>query len=245
VSDRQAKRDERTRARQARRDDKAARRARAARHWGRIVAPDNRRSWTFSTTEHTAVPVRVNDQHRRTGWYSRMNAAIATRVTRSVGSMTTAYLFVLIAAAGLPAALSAGGIGGVAWFSSVFAQFVLLPIVIVGTNLNGRAGDARALEAFEAAKAMALKIDEQGAELVDLRRVFDGTVSAATSAVSTYGATYGPALSELHTAVQALDRKLERLVPEPVELITAPATTDRRPTTRAGRAAAVRNPRKG
>src|SRR5258708_23673027 len=75
----------------------------------------------------------------------RFNTWIAVRVTKTVGSMWCAYAFALLALISLPAALSTHDpIIIVAWIAQTFLQLVLLPIIIVGQNVQAAASDARA-----------------------------------------------------------------------------------------------------
>lgn len=79
-----------------------------------------------------------------TGWTGRLNAAIADRITRAVGTMWTAYLFALLAFISLPAAIfSHDPIIIVAWIAQTFLQLVLLPVIIVGQNVQAAHSDAR------------------------------------------------------------------------------------------------------
>jgi len=73
------------------------------------------------------------------------NTRIAVRITKTVGSMWCAYVFALLALISLPAALSTHDpIIIVAWIAQTFLQLVLLPIIIVGQNVQAAASDARA-----------------------------------------------------------------------------------------------------
>jgi len=78
----------------------------------------------------------------------RFNDAVAVIVTRAVGSMWAAYLFVLIALVSLPQALSAflsgDTVTGIAWLSQSFLQLVLLPVILVGQRVISEAQDLRA-----------------------------------------------------------------------------------------------------
>lgn len=92
----------------------------------------------------------------------RFNKKLAARITKVIGTMWTAYIFTLLSLCSLPAILtqafhlevfpgwliSASLIALVAWVSSYFLQLVLLPIVMVGSNIQGEAGDARAAKTF-------------------------------------------------------------------------------------------------
>lgn len=65
-----------------------------------------------------------------------------------VGTMWCAYLFALIALVSLPDNIHSKQLF-ILWISSSFLQLVLLPIIIVGQNIQARAADARAAKTFE------------------------------------------------------------------------------------------------
>jgi len=78
-------------------------------------------------------------------WMGRINTRLAVGITKVVGSMWCAYVFALLALISLPAALkSHDPIIIVAWVAQTFLQLVLLPIIIVGQNVQAAASDARA-----------------------------------------------------------------------------------------------------
>ena len=82
--------------------------------------------------------------------FGRFNTRVAVIITKYVGSMWCAYVFALISLVALPAAiLSHDPIIIVAWISQAFLQLVLLPIIIVGQNVQAEASDARALSDHE------------------------------------------------------------------------------------------------
>ncbi len=75
----------------------------------------------------------------------RFNTSVAIFITRSVGSMWCAYVFALLALISLPAAIASHSpIIIVGWVAQTFLQLVLLPIIIVGQNVQAAASDARA-----------------------------------------------------------------------------------------------------
>ena len=75
----------------------------------------------------------------------RINTRLAVGITKIVGSMWCAYVFALLALVSLPAAIrSHDPIIIVAWIAQTFLQLVLLPIIIVGQNVQAAASDARA-----------------------------------------------------------------------------------------------------
>src|SRR5438034_10880013 len=80
----------------------------------------------------------------------RLNAAIAVRVTKIVGTMYCAYVFTAIALVALPAAVQQGSPTVlVNWLSSNFLQLVLLPIIIVGQKVISAADVAGAAAGHE------------------------------------------------------------------------------------------------
>lgn len=75
----------------------------------------------------------------------RINTRLALGITKVVGSMWCAYVFALLALISFPAAIrSHDPIIIVAWVAQTFLQLVLLPIIIVGQNVQAAASDARA-----------------------------------------------------------------------------------------------------
>jgi hypothetical protein len=98
--------------------------------------------------------------------YARLNKAVAVKITGWVGSMSCAWIFCLLALASLPAVLtqafrlhvfpswliSVGLIALVAWIAQTFLQLVLLSIILVGSNVQAEASDARAARTFEDAE---------------------------------------------------------------------------------------------
>ncbi len=75
----------------------------------------------------------------------RFNTRVAVAITKTVGSMWCAYAFALLALISLPAAINSHDpIIIVAWIAQTFLQLVLLPIIIVGQNVQAAASDARA-----------------------------------------------------------------------------------------------------
>lgn len=87
----------------------------------------------------------VHEQVHGGGTLGRFNTRLAVAITKTVGSMWTAYLFGLVALVSLPAAIASQNvIVIVGWIAQTFLQLVLLPIIIVGQNVIQSANDARA-----------------------------------------------------------------------------------------------------
>ncbi len=85
----------------------------------------------------------------------RLNTRVAVGITKSVGSMWCAYLFAVLALTSLPAALASGqSLVIVSWIAQTFLQLVLLPIIIVGQNVQAAASDERAQSDHETLMAI-------------------------------------------------------------------------------------------
>ncbi|TAL87499.1 MAG: hypothetical protein EPN74_01190 [Rhodanobacter sp.] len=86
---------------------------------------------------------------------ARLNRRVGLGITTSVGTMWCAYAFAAIALVSLPAALASGDpIVIVAWIAQTFLQLVLLPVIIVGQNIQAAAADARSAATYEDAGAI-------------------------------------------------------------------------------------------
>jgi hypothetical protein len=86
---------------------------------------------------------------------TRFNNKIGLGITKSVGTMWAAYAFAAISLVSLPAAIaSASPIIIVAWIAQTFLQLVLLPIIIVGQNIQAAAADARSSATYDDAGAI-------------------------------------------------------------------------------------------
>ena len=114
------------------------------------------------------------------GPVGRFNNMLALGVTRAVGTMWAAYVFVVIALVSFPQAFAAFRQGdalvGVTWLSQSFLQLVLLPILLVGQRVISDAQDARAeadhetLTALHTINVQQLQILETLAEMRKERR---------------------------------------------------------------------------
>jgi hypothetical protein len=102
-------------------------------------------------------PVKVVDQYAELtkGRFSRLDTWLAVKITAIVGTMICAYLFTILALISLPSALKTGQlIIIIAWIAQTFLQLVLLPIIIVGQNVQAAASDKRAEQTYEDADAI-------------------------------------------------------------------------------------------
>ena len=100
-------------------------------------------------------PVKVADQHPQGTGFARLNTWVAVRITAIVGTMVCAYLFMALTLVSLPSALSSGNLLIIiAWIAQTFLQLVLLPIIIVGQNVQAAAADKRAEQTYNDAEAV-------------------------------------------------------------------------------------------
>jgi hypothetical protein len=104
----------------------------------------------------TEKPVKVRDQAQvGEGFFAKLNAKVGLKITLVVGTMWAAYVFALIALLSLPSTISSGSLFEiVVWISSSFLQLVLLPIIIVGQNIQARAADKRSEATYKDADAV-------------------------------------------------------------------------------------------
>lgn len=89
------------------------------------------------------------------GLIGRLNAKVGLKITLIVGTMWCAYLFTLVALISAPSAFKSGNsLIIIAWIAQTFLQLVLLPIIIVGQNVQAAAADARSLATYNDASAV-------------------------------------------------------------------------------------------
>jgi hypothetical protein len=114
----------------------------------------------------TQGPVKVADQHPRDNDFARFNTWLAVKVTAVVGTMVCAYLFTVLALVSLKSALGSGNlIIIVAWIAQTFLQLVLLPVIIVGQNVQAAAADKRSEQTFLDAEAVLKEAEKIQAHL--------------------------------------------------------------------------------
>jgi hypothetical protein len=89
-----------------------------------------------------------------------MNARFGLKITMVVGTMWCAYAFTVIALFALPSAIKQGTYFVVVWLSSSFLQLVLLPIIIVGQNIQATAADKRSEDTYKDAEAVLKEAEE-------------------------------------------------------------------------------------
>jgi hypothetical protein len=110
----------------------------------------------FVHVPHPRIRQRQHEKPPQTGDERvGINGKIGVFITTVVGSMWAAYLFALLTLVSLPAAIqSHDKIIIVAWIAQTFLQLVLLPVIIVGQNVQARAADKRAQQTYDDAEAI-------------------------------------------------------------------------------------------
>ncbi len=106
-----------------------------------------RRAQGPPTVHEAAVKVHGNNA------IGRLNAKVGLRITVVVGTMWAGYVFAAIALISLPDNVHSTQLL-ILWISSSFLQLVLLPIIIVGQNIQAKAADARSEATYNDASAV-------------------------------------------------------------------------------------------
>jgi hypothetical protein len=100
---------------------------------------------------------------------SKANAAlnrVGASITLATGTMWVALAFALLACVSLPAVIASGNVViVVSWITQSFLQLVLLPVIIVGQNLQGAKTEARDIETHDAVLAEHAETQQILAEL--------------------------------------------------------------------------------
>jgi hypothetical protein len=108
-------------------------------------------NYKYKQHPHVATRKHPAEKARKIG----LNERIGLWVTKRVGTMWAAYLFFGLSLVSLPAAIASGNeIVIVSWIAQTFLQLVLLPIIIVGQNIQAAASEDRAIATYEDAGAI-------------------------------------------------------------------------------------------
>jgi hypothetical protein len=107
-------------------------------------------------------PVKTKDLRHTDSenFWVRFNAKFGLKITLVVGTMWCAYIFTFLALFALPSAIKQGTYFIIVWMSSSFLQLVLLPIIIVGQNIQATAADKRAEDTYKDAEAVLKESEE-------------------------------------------------------------------------------------
>jgi hypothetical protein len=138
----------------------------------------------YEYKEHPHIEARkakgpaVSKRHQASKAKLGFNERIGLAVTKRVGTMWAAYVFFGLSLVSLPAALSSGNeIVIVSWIAQTFLQLVLLPIIIVGQNIQAKASDERAVATYEDAGA----ILEETKQIQEHLKAQDATIAELTA----------------------------------------------------------------
>ncbi len=138
----------------------------------------------YEYKEHPHIEARkakgpaVSKRHQFSKAKLGLNERIGLAVTKRVGTMWAAYVFFGLSLVSLPAAISSGNeIVIVSWIAQTFLQLVLLPIIIVGQNIQAKASDERAIATYEDAGA----ILEEARQIQEHLKAQDVTIAALTA----------------------------------------------------------------
>jgi hypothetical protein len=120
------------------------------------------------------------------GPIGRFNAKVGLKITVVVGTMWCAYLFTALTLVSAPSAFKTGNtLIIVAWIAQTFLQLVLLPIIIVGQNVQAAAADARAQATFDDAAAVLEEAKQIQAHLAaqdaEIAKILQGLGSPKTA----------------------------------------------------------------
>jgi len=141
---------------------------------------------TVAHADHKVKPHKVDDER------SGINGRIGLFITVIVGTMWCAYLFTMIALVSLPSVMKQSGIGFpfdfgdgtvilVSWVAQTFLQLVLLPIIIVGQNIQARAADKRAESTYKDAEAVLHEAMQIQAHLAEQDKALSELVAKAAA----------------------------------------------------------------
>ena len=111
-----------------------------------------------------------------------LNQRVGLAITKSVGTMWAAYAFFALSLVSLPAALMTGDtVIIIAWVAQTFLQLVLLPIIIVGQNLQAAKTEVRAIATYEDATAILEEAKEIQAHLADQDKALSHLIDKMTA----------------------------------------------------------------
>jgi len=98
--------------------------------------------------------------------------------------MWAAYLFTILALFALPSAIHQGTYYVIVWLSSSFLQLVLLPIIIVGQNIQSAASDKRAEYTYKDAESVLSEAEEIQKHLLNQDEAIDGIIARLETLVA-------------------------------------------------------------
>ena len=99
---------------------------------------------------------------------SEFNEKLAILITKHVGTMWCAYGFAILTFISLPDAIHGGIATLIQWIAQTFLQLVLLSIIMVGQDIQGRKSEARAQEDHDTIMAELAEIREIHSAITDM-----------------------------------------------------------------------------
>ena len=119
----------------------------------------------------------VSAKHEQSKQKLGINGKIGLAITKSVGTMWAAYVFLGLTLVSLPAAIASGSaLVMVSWVAQTFLQLVLLPIIIVGQNIQAAASDERAKATYDDATAILHEVKQIQKHLLAQDAALDGMI---------------------------------------------------------------------
>lgn len=119
---------------------------------------ENKAKANYQYQQHPHAEARkVNPPHQSHKRKPKLsfNDRLGLSITKSVGSMWAAYAFVALSLVSLPGVISTGNVVLiVGWIAQTFLQLVLLPVIIVGQNLQAAESEKRAIATYDDAGAI-------------------------------------------------------------------------------------------
>ena len=104
---------------------------------------------------HPGAGFKAKHQAKAKGEKLSVNDRVGLGITKTVGTMWAAYVFFGLTLVSLPAALASGNaLVIVSWIAQTFLQLVLLPVIIVGQNIQAREAERRAIATYDDATAI-------------------------------------------------------------------------------------------
>jgi hypothetical protein len=152
---------------------------------GGVKYADHPHPRTLDHLQRRTKPPKTTDE--REG----LNGRVGLFITVVVGTMWCAYIFTLLALVSLPSVMKQAGVSLgfdlgdgtvvlVAWIAQTFLQLVLLPIIIVGQNIQASAADKRAQSTYDDAVAVLHECREIQAHLKAQDEALTSILQSAT-----------------------------------------------------------------
>jgi hypothetical protein len=141
--------------------------------------PSSRTRAIFHYVPHPRIRLRQSEKPAKTADERGIgvNGKIGVFITMVVGTMWAAYIFTVLALISLPSVLSSKNLVLiVGWIAQTFLQLVLLPIIIVGQNVQARAADKRSEQTYSDAEAILQECLQLQAHLEAQDKVLDDVV---------------------------------------------------------------------